>query len=485
MRGRAGVLICLGVVALASLWTYEPRLHHEFPSLVDDWSAIQNAPEQLHSALRLGYPEDGRYRPGFVMWNALQWHTLGAPTEFLGPQLWGAARWAVLVIGVTLLALLLVGRPTRLRDGRWLLTIGVPLVAVTAPSIAIDIARYGPQEPLLVGCMSLGAVLLVRAIDRLLDGEQSGPAVLSAVGGGLILWAFGVLQKEPSICVLLLAPFLWPTIRDQQGRWELLDARRRRGLEAVRSGHSPSVRADGRQDDATRAHRRPDLRRRLCRQEPAYPAFGSAFSGGRRAPHRAADDRRRVRNPAPRRRGAPRRGGLALGRSARRRSRLHRVRGAHGNRRQPLLHPGDHARRSRPGTERRPARVGRRGRRRGAADRRRALHRTERPRLGVGVGGQRAGAGGARPGGRGACRGGVSRCRRRPERRVCRRIAGANAPRRREAAGLLAGRALRGPAGRGRSRRCHPPDNPVLAACRPDPEPFWLSSVGRILRCTA
>ena len=30
-----------------------------------------------------------------------------------------------------------------------------------------------------------------------------------------------------------------------------------------------------------------------------------------------------------------------------------------------------------------------------------------------------------------------------------------------------------------------PPDNPVLAACRPDPEPVWLSSVGRILRCTA
>jgi hypothetical protein len=233
MQGRTGVLLCLVAVALASLWTYEPRLHHDFPSMVDDWSAIKKAPDQLHDVLRLGNPEENRYRPGFVMWNALQWHTFGAPTDFLGPKLWGIARWAVLVTGLTLLALLLVGRPTRLRDGRWLLAIGVPLVAITAPSIAIDIARYGPQEPLLVGCMSLGAVLLVRAIDRLLDRTRPSPLLLLTLGTGLVIWAFGVLQKETSLCVLLLAPFLWPTIRDQQARWALLDSRRRHTLQAV------------------------------------------------------------------------------------------------------------------------------------------------------------------------------------------------------------------------------------------------------------
>jgi hypothetical protein len=204
--------------------------------MVDDWSAIEKAPEQLRGILRLGNPEGTRYRPGFVMWNALQWHTLGAPGDFFGPQLWGIARWAVLVVGVTLLTVLLVGRPARWRDGRWLLVVGVPLVAITAPSIAVDIARFGPQEPLLLGCMALGAVLLVRALDRLLDGEREGPGMLLAVGSGLVLWAFGVLQKEPSISVLLLAPFLWPTLREQRGRWALLDGGRRRTVGLLAAG---------------------------------------------------------------------------------------------------------------------------------------------------------------------------------------------------------------------------------------------------------
>ena len=237
MRGRAGVLICLGVVALASLWTYEPRLHHTFPSLVDDWSAIQKAPEQLHTALRLGSPEDGRYRPGFVIWNALQWHTIGAPTDFLGPQLWGAARWAVLVIGVTLLALLLVGQPTRARDGRWLLAIGVPLVAVTAPSIAIDIARYGPKSRCSWGACPSAPSSSCGPSTGSSTAAASGPGVVAAVGGGVVLWAFGVLQKEPSICVLLLAPFLWPTIR-QQGA---LGAARRPSAAAASGQSRPGI----------------------------------------------------------------------------------------------------------------------------------------------------------------------------------------------------------------------------------------------------
>ena len=64
MRGRAGVLICLLIVGLVALWTYEPRLHHDFPSMVDDWSAIQNAPDQLRGVLGEACPRARGTAPG-------------------------------------------------------------------------------------------------------------------------------------------------------------------------------------------------------------------------------------------------------------------------------------------------------------------------------------------------------------------------------------------------------------------------------------
>jgi hypothetical protein len=231
MRVRVGLLACLAVVGVAIVWAVEPRFHHAFPSMVDDWSSIRETPEQLRGMIRLESPEGGRYRPGFVAWNALQWHTFGAPTDFVGPRLWAVVRIAVLVLGVTLLALLLIesGR-SRIqgRDPRWLLVAGVPLAAITAPSLVIDLARNAPQEVLMVGCMSLGAVLLVRCFDRLLDPASPSRALLwVAAVLGLALWWFGVLQKETSVCVLLLAPFLWPTAYGQRRRWEALDRPRR------------------------------------------------------------------------------------------------------------------------------------------------------------------------------------------------------------------------------------------------------------------
>ena len=225
MRLRVGLLACVVFVGLVTFWSIEPRLHHAFPSMVDDWSAIAKSPDQLREIVRLENPEPQRYRPGFIAWNALQWHTLDAPTAFTGPQFWGVLRWAVLVVGLTLLAALLIVRePAREGiDRRWLLVSGVVLVVLTPASLVIDVARFGPQEPLLVGCMSLGAVLLVRSLDTLLGAARPGVAVATALSG-LVLWSFGVLQKETSICVLLLAPFLWPTIRSQKARWTRLGA---------------------------------------------------------------------------------------------------------------------------------------------------------------------------------------------------------------------------------------------------------------------
>ena len=240
MVRRVELLLCVVLVGLATLWSIEPRFDVLFPSMIDDWSGIAKAPDQLHEILRLGNPEPDRYRPGFIIWNALQWHTLGAPGEFIGPQVWGVLRWLVLVLGTTLLAAVVVangaGGAVRRLDGRWLLVAGVPLIAVTAPSLAIDLARFGPQEPLLVGCMALGAVLLLHVFNRLLGGDARSWPVATAAAGGLLLWGFGVLQKETSICVLLLAPFLWPTVRAQRDRWSLLAGRRRLAIGLVAGG---------------------------------------------------------------------------------------------------------------------------------------------------------------------------------------------------------------------------------------------------------
>ena len=236
MRGRVSFLACLTVVALVAFLAIEPRLHHPFPSMVDDWHAILDAPEQLQTVIRLGNPEDGRYRPGFVAWNALQWHTLGAPNAFAGPQLWGLMRLLTLVLGVTLLTRLLVltARGPKLEpDPRWLLTLAVPLVVVTVPAGAIDLARFGPQEPLLVGCMSLGAVLLSHSVGRLLGPRPPAATTVAATVAGLAIWSFGVVQKETSVCVLLLIPFLLPAIRAQRARWACLSGARRVALGAV------------------------------------------------------------------------------------------------------------------------------------------------------------------------------------------------------------------------------------------------------------
>lgn len=235
MRPRLGLVLCLAIVGLVTALTIEPRFHHLFPSMIDDWSGIEKAPEQLRAILRLENPEEQRYRPGFVAWSALQWHTLGAPRELVGPQVWGALRALVLVLGVVLLAFVVVGAGRRLEAARWLLLLGVPLVVLTPPSLAIDLARFGPQEPLLVGGMGLGAALLVRTFDRLLDADVAPLTVAVAVAGAAS-WAFGALQKEASVCVLLLAPFLWPTLRAERPRWNRLARRPRAAIGLVAAG---------------------------------------------------------------------------------------------------------------------------------------------------------------------------------------------------------------------------------------------------------
>lgn len=241
MRGRGWLLVALGVAGAAYLVAYEPRLHYLFPSVIDDWSALaQPAGPQLRELAELGTPEADRYRPGFVVWNVLQWHTLGAPEALEGPRLWGALRAGLLVAGVTL-ALAVFADPRRLvRDRRWwvasALVAGGAVAALTAPSLVVDVVRYGPQEPLLVAGCALGAALLVVAGRSLLAADPVGPRVAALVVCGLAAWWLGVLQKETSPCLLLLAPFLLPSARAQRDRWRALGHRRKLGLAALGAG---------------------------------------------------------------------------------------------------------------------------------------------------------------------------------------------------------------------------------------------------------
>jgi hypothetical protein len=217
------VLLAAALAVAAVLVMIAPRFAHTFPSMVDDWSAIEYSVDQLPEALTGRNPEELRYRPGWIVWNAVQWHTLGARTNGWGPELWGLLRLAVLALGLSALAATLVHRPPG-KGGRLTfaaLVAGVPLAVMTIPALAVDIARWGPQEPLQVGAMSLGAALILWCLRAALSGARS-LRQLAALAAGLAFWWLGTLQKETSLAVVALVPFLWPYVRRSRPEWRML-----------------------------------------------------------------------------------------------------------------------------------------------------------------------------------------------------------------------------------------------------------------------
>jgi len=85
------VLLAALVAGAFGVGIASPRFGLE-ASLIDDWAAISRSPREMHDMLRLDYHETtGRFRPGFVVWNYLQWHTFGGSTDTLGPDIWGSA----------------------------------------------------------------------------------------------------------------------------------------------------------------------------------------------------------------------------------------------------------------------------------------------------------------------------------------------------------------------------------------------------------
>ncbi|MDX6514813.1 MAG: hypothetical protein QOH73_479 [Gaiellaceae bacterium] len=203
--------LATGLVALLGLWIISPRFSLAGPSLTDDWQAIQLG-TSLRTPETLFHPVGLRFRPGWELWNTVQWHTLDGPAGLIGPNLWDVVRLSVLVVGLAALtALLLERRGAGVSRLELTLLIVLPPAAVLAvPDFAVDLARFGPQEPLLVGCMALGATLLVRGARRLgrqgVGRAHQGTALLLAAG--YALWTAGAYQKEVSVCALVIVPFL-------------------------------------------------------------------------------------------------------------------------------------------------------------------------------------------------------------------------------------------------------------------------------------
>jgi hypothetical protein len=194
------------VVCAIGVWTLSPRFGLDTPSLVDDWWAIDRSPHQASVAIRFGNPEDKRYRPGLILWSYVQWHTFDAPRGLVGPNVWNVARLLVLVVGLCLLTTLALPPPRGTRDSVILAGLAAlpALLVVTVPSFAVDLARFGPQEPLLVGAMALGGSLLALAVQALLTDSGDVPRLRTALlaVAGSAFWIIGVYQKEASLCVL-------------------------------------------------------------------------------------------------------------------------------------------------------------------------------------------------------------------------------------------------------------------------------------------
>ena len=192
------------VLGVAVVW---PRFQLR-QSMVDDWSAISMSPGQVHDLVRLVYHETGRFRPGFASWNYLQWYTLDGPNGMIGPNIWAVARIALLAGGlVTFTALALQGRKALPPVWTFVLVLLPSVVVLSTPAFGVDLARFGPQEPALVGGMTLGGSLIVLGM-RIVAGSSRGLRAAALLVPGYVLWLYGVYQKESAVCAFVLVPFL-------------------------------------------------------------------------------------------------------------------------------------------------------------------------------------------------------------------------------------------------------------------------------------
>jgi hypothetical protein len=231
----SGGLLLVVVVAVSALavWIVSPRFAIDGPSLVDDWSGISPSPEQLSRLVRLESPEVERFRPSWIAWNYLEWHTFDAPRGLVGPNAWNILRLLVFVAGMTLVTALMLPRARGSRETIIHAALaGLPAFAVvTVPKFATDFARFGPQEPLLLGGLALGGALLALTARSLLGSAPVRPVpVACAAVGGSFFWLLGVYQKEAALCAIPLMAAAVYAGRARLAGWRRVSRKRRRVL---------------------------------------------------------------------------------------------------------------------------------------------------------------------------------------------------------------------------------------------------------------
>jgi hypothetical protein len=236
LRWVAFVLAAV-IVSVVAIWILSARFDLDTPSVIDDWHAIAASPDEAAVALHLGNPEPQRYRPGWILWNYVQWHTLDGPHGLVGPNVWNVGRALVLVVGLCLVTMLALPPPRSRRSALVIAgLIALPsLLVVTTPAFALDLARFGPQEPLLIGAMGVGGALLVIATQSLLvepaEIHRVRTAALAVAGSAF--WIVGVYQKEASVCVLPFVVCVCVAGRDRLTAWRSIGLGRRVALSSL------------------------------------------------------------------------------------------------------------------------------------------------------------------------------------------------------------------------------------------------------------
>ena len=230
--------LAASVIAFAlATWIISPRFSLSQPSLIDDWWNIILSQRQVLDVTQFYAPDEPRFRPAYMLWNYGQWHILGAPESLIWPNVAGVARVLLLVSGLALFTALALGsRRTRHGLDSFALVLLPPLLVVSVPQFGVDLARFGPQEPVLVGGVMLGGSLLFLGSRELAreDKSPSNVRVALLLSLGYLLWLLGVYQKESSVCEAVVLGLLAFGNRDSlRQSFARLETRRRVSLAAI------------------------------------------------------------------------------------------------------------------------------------------------------------------------------------------------------------------------------------------------------------